>query len=96
MTEKKVLGFKLPPRLEQSATNIPSGCKIANIEPNDAMILPHDANPDRTGKDTGKMSDNPPPRNHPGRCRIKANFYRARVRSIRNTDVKFGSGPRSG
>jgi hypothetical protein len=24
--------------------NIPSACKIANIDQNDAMILPHDAN----------------------------------------------------
>ena len=44
MTEKKVLGFKLPPQLEQSATNIPSACKTANIAQNDAMILSYDAN----------------------------------------------------
>ena len=31
----------------RSATNIPSACRIANIDPNDAMILPHDANPNR-------------------------------------------------
>jgi hypothetical protein len=30
-----------------SATNIPSAWTIANIDPNDAMILPYDANPDR-------------------------------------------------
>jgi hypothetical protein len=30
-----------------SAINIPSACRIANINPNDAMILPHDANPAR-------------------------------------------------
>jgi hypothetical protein len=24
--------------------NIPSACRIANIDPNDALILPHDAN----------------------------------------------------
>jgi len=33
--------------LNKSATNIPSECRIANIDPNDAMILPHNANPDR-------------------------------------------------
>jgi hypothetical protein len=32
--------------LNMSATNIPSACRIANIDPNDAMILP-DANPSR-------------------------------------------------
>jgi len=30
--------------LNISATNMPSACSIANIDPNDAMILPHDAN----------------------------------------------------
>jgi CBS-domain-containing membrane protein len=30
-----------------SATNIPSPCRITNIDPNDVMILPHDANPCR-------------------------------------------------
>jgi Acyl-CoA dehydrogenase, N-terminal domain len=30
--------------LNISATNMPSACRIANIDPNDAMILPHDAN----------------------------------------------------
>jgi hypothetical protein len=34
-------------RMNMSATSIPSACRIANIDPNDAMILPHDANPDR-------------------------------------------------
>src|SRR3974390_432985 len=27
----------------RSATNIPSPCRITNIDPNDVMILPHDA-----------------------------------------------------
>jgi hypothetical protein len=35
--------------LNRSATNIPSACKTANIAQNDAMILPHDANPGRMG-----------------------------------------------
>src|SRR5260370_42033371 len=30
-----------------SATNITSKCRIASIAPDDAMILPHDANPGR-------------------------------------------------
>jgi hypothetical protein len=47
LTKKKVLGFKVPPRLEQVGANIPSACKTANIAQNDAMILPHDANPGR-------------------------------------------------
>jgi hypothetical protein len=47
VTKKKVLGFKVPPRLEQVGANIPSACKTANIAQNDAMILPHDANPGR-------------------------------------------------
>jgi hypothetical protein len=29
------------------AANIPSECRIASIGPDDAMILPHDANPGR-------------------------------------------------
>jgi len=29
------------------ATNIPSACRIASIDPDDAMILPHEANPGR-------------------------------------------------
>jgi hypothetical protein len=33
--------------LNKSATNISSECKIASIGPDDAMILPHDANPGR-------------------------------------------------
>jgi hypothetical protein len=33
--------------LNKSATNIPSEWKIASIGPDDAIILPHDANPDR-------------------------------------------------
>jgi hypothetical protein len=33
--------------LNISATNMPSACRIANIDPNDAMILPRDANPRR-------------------------------------------------
>src|SRR5450830_179240 len=33
--------------LNMSTTNIPSACRIANIDPNDAMILPHAANPGR-------------------------------------------------
>jgi hypothetical protein len=33
--------------LNKSAANIPSECRIASIGPDDAMILPHDANPDR-------------------------------------------------
>jgi hypothetical protein len=33
--------------LNKSATKIPSECKIASIDPDDAMILPHDANPGR-------------------------------------------------
>jgi len=43
--------------LNKSATNISSECRIANIDPNDAMILPHDANPRPDGifgKDTGE------------------------------------------
>ena len=47
MTKKQILSFKPASRLEQSATNIPSECKIASIGPDDAMILPHDANPGR-------------------------------------------------
>jgi hypothetical protein len=46
--------------LNKSTTNIPSECKIASIGPDDAMILPHDANLDRikfsertTGKNSG-------------------------------------------
>ena len=35
--------------MNRSATNIPSACKTANIAQNDAMILPHDANPGRMG-----------------------------------------------
>jgi hypothetical protein len=30
-----------------SAANIPSACRITNIDQNDAMILPYDANPRR-------------------------------------------------
>jgi hypothetical protein len=33
--------------LNKSATNIPTECRIASIGPDDAMILPHDANPGR-------------------------------------------------
>jgi hypothetical protein len=33
--------------LNKSATNIPNECRIASIGPGDAMILPHDANPER-------------------------------------------------
>jgi hypothetical protein len=40
VTEKKVLGFKLPRDLSMSEANIPSACKIANITQND-VILPH-------------------------------------------------------
>jgi hypothetical protein len=47
MTEKQVFGLKPTSRLEQVATNIPSECRIASIDPDDAMILPHDANPGR-------------------------------------------------
>jgi hypothetical protein len=33
--------------LNRSATNMPSAYRIANIAPNNAMILPYDANPGR-------------------------------------------------
>jgi hypothetical protein len=33
--------------LNKSATNIPTECRSASIGPDDAMILPHDANPGR-------------------------------------------------
>jgi hypothetical protein len=33
--------------LNMSAPNITSKCRIASIAPDDAMILPHDANPRR-------------------------------------------------
>jgi hypothetical protein len=33
--------------LNKSATNIPSECRIASIDSDDAMILPRDANPGR-------------------------------------------------
>jgi hypothetical protein len=36
--------FKPAPRLEQVGTNIPSARRIANIDPNDVMILSHDTN----------------------------------------------------
>jgi hypothetical protein len=35
--------------LSRSATNIPSAWRIANIAPNDEMILPYDANPGPDG-----------------------------------------------
>ena len=47
--------------LNKSATNIPSECRIASIGPDDAMILPHDANPgrikfsERTGRATVRV-----------------------------------------
>jgi hypothetical protein len=44
MTEKQILGFNPPPRLEHIAANIPSACRIANVALIDAMILPYDAN----------------------------------------------------
>src|SRR5262245_30714519 len=47
MTEKQILSFKPASYLNMSATNIPSPCRIKNIDPNDVMILPHDANPCR-------------------------------------------------
>jgi hypothetical protein len=47
MAEKQILSLKPTPRLEQSATNIPSACMIANIALNDAMIQPYGANPGR-------------------------------------------------
>ena len=47
MTEKQILGFNPAPRLEHIAISLPSACRIANIALNDAMILPHDANPHR-------------------------------------------------
>jgi hypothetical protein len=46
MTEKQVLRLKPAPRLEQIG-DIPTECRIASIGPDDAMILPHDANPGR-------------------------------------------------
>ena len=47
MTEKKVLGFKLPPRLEQVGDEHSECVQPANIAQHDAMNLPHHANPGR-------------------------------------------------
>jgi hypothetical protein len=47
MTEKQVFGLKPTSRLEQVGDKLPSECRIASIGPDDAMILPHDANPGR-------------------------------------------------
>src|ERR1017187_2697156 len=44
---RSYLGFNPAPRLEHIAISLPSACRIANIALNDAMILPHDANPHR-------------------------------------------------
>jgi len=35
--------------LNKSIMNIPSECRIASIDPDHAMILPHDANPKPDG-----------------------------------------------
>ena len=48
MSEKQILSLKPAPRLEQVGYKH-SECKTANIAQNDAMILPHDANPGRMG-----------------------------------------------
>ena len=45
--EKQILGLEPTSYLNMSTTNITSACKIANIGPDDAMILSYDANPDR-------------------------------------------------
>jgi hypothetical protein len=42
MAKKQILGFKQALKLKQATTNIPSG-------PDQAMILPHDANPKPDG-----------------------------------------------
>jgi hypothetical protein len=48
VTEKKVLGFKLPPRLEQVGDEHSKRVQDRKHQ-NDAMILPHHANPGRMG-----------------------------------------------
>jgi hypothetical protein len=48
-----------------SATSIPSACRIVNIDSNDAMILPYDANPSR-------MEFSQKTSRHPARCLVKA------------------------
>ena len=47
MTEEQILGFKPAPRPKQVGDEIPSACRTANINPNDAIILPYDVNPHR-------------------------------------------------
>ena len=42
---RSYLGFNPAPRLEHIAISLPSACRIANIAPSDAMILPDNANP---------------------------------------------------
>jgi hypothetical protein len=44
MTEKQIFSFKRHRELNMPATNIPSACRIANIDANDAMIVSHGAN----------------------------------------------------
>jgi hypothetical protein len=44
MTEKQVLSSSLRRDFNMSAMNITSECRIASITPDDAMVIPHDAN----------------------------------------------------
>jgi hypothetical protein len=45
MAKKEVLDFKLAPRPERLATNLPNSRRNASIASDDALILPHRANP---------------------------------------------------
>jgi hypothetical protein len=47
MTEKQVLGLKPAPRLEQVGDEHSERVQDCKHRPDDAMILPHDANPSR-------------------------------------------------
>jgi hypothetical protein len=58
MTEKQVLGLSRQRDLNMSAANVTSKCRIARIEPDDAMILAHIANLD--GSPFRKGQPSPP------------------------------------